>query len=87
MDGVLCLIKAFQLKRSSLLIVELCACSKSVLFGKLSTIPMHSKLLPTFFPIRFNVPEVFGLVGLEFCAGFIVLPYQDEYSFLKSVLC
>ena len=41
--------------RSHLLIVDLCAWAIGVLFRKLSPVPMSSRLLPTFYSIRFSV--------------------------------
>jgi hypothetical protein len=53
-NSVLCLTEAFQFMRSHLLIVNLSACTNSVLFRNTS-VPMSSKLFLTFFSIRFSV--------------------------------
>jgi hypothetical protein len=44
-DSVLCLTEAFQFHEVPL-IVGLSACTTSVLFGKLSPVPMHSRMSP-----------------------------------------
>ena len=55
---VLYLTEIFSFRRSYLLIgVALSVCATGVIFRKLSSVTVHSRLLPTFSSIRFSVPR------------------------------
>ena len=47
--------KFFHFLRFHLLIVDLSACTIGVLLRTSFPVPMHSRLFPTFFPLRLNV--------------------------------
>ena len=70
--GVLCLIEGFLFHEVPF-IVTLSVCAISILFRKLSSVPLLSRISTTFFSIRFSVSGFIlrSLIhlGLEFCAG------------------
>ena len=65
--------KRFSLMMFQLLFVDLSACSIYVLYRKLSPVPMHPRLFPTFSLIRFKCiwfyVEVFDPLVFECCPG------------------
>ena len=68
-------------RKFHLLIVALSICATGVIFRKLSPVPVHSRLIPTFSSIRFGVTRFMlrSLIhlGLSFGNG-------DKYGFLHS---
>ena len=68
--------KPFSFVRPHLLIADLNACTSGVLFRRLSTVPMCSRLFYKVQCIWFYL-EIFDPLGLEFCVGWQIWTYLD----------
>lgn len=63
--------KFFSFRRCHLLIIAFSECATGIIFRNWCPVPIHSRLLPTFFSIKFiswNYVEVIDPLGFDICA-------------------